>query len=141
MRDGVAEVLLRFAHGDSHRDCQAALPGASEGAVRDDLRSHIHVRVGEDDDGVLRASLTLSPLPLLSSTRIDVARNGVEPTKLMAFTSGWSMSVSTTDFPPFTMFATPGGRPHFSSSSNASFMVSGTRSDGLTMSVFPQAMA
>ena len=71
----IAKSLLRFA--DRHRDGnrQAALSGAAKGAVADDLRGHLHVGVGQNDDVVLRAALALRALPVLTGARIDVPRD------------------------------------------------------------------
>jgi hypothetical protein len=54
--------MARFADGDGQRGGQAALPGAAEGGVGDDARRHLHVGVGQHDDGVLGAALGLHAL-------------------------------------------------------------------------------
>src|SRR5271154_2765680 len=79
--------------------------------------------------------------PLPAERVYTCLATGVEPTKLMARTSGWSHRAFTTSFPPFTIFTTPLGNPVFSSSSMARCMVSGTRSEGFKTNVLPHAMA
>src|SRR5215470_6956388 len=74
--DRVAEGRLRLANRDRDRDCQAALPGAAECAVADDLGCHLHIGIGKDDDWILCAALALGALSLFSSTGVDVARHG-----------------------------------------------------------------
>src|SRR5438477_454852 len=79
--------------------------------------------------------------PLAAERVKTCLATGVEPTKLMARTCGWSQSALTTSRPPLTRFTTPLGRPVFSKSSKARCMDRGTRSDGFRMKVFPHAMA
>src|SRR5262245_58139709 len=57
--DGVAESLLRLADCNGDGNGEAALSGASEGAVADDVGSHGHVGVGKNDDGIFRSTLAL----------------------------------------------------------------------------------
>src|ERR1022692_1401744 len=71
----VTESLLRFSDGYGDRNGEATLAGASERAVADDLRSHGHVGVGENDDVILGSALALATLPLLARARVDVARD------------------------------------------------------------------
>src|SRR6202008_296068 len=42
----------------------------------DDLRGHLHVGIGQNNDWILGAPLTLRTLSLLSRAGIDVARHG-----------------------------------------------------------------
>jgi len=44
--DEIAKHFLRFSNGHCNRDSQAALPGAAERAVADNLRRHFHICVG-----------------------------------------------------------------------------------------------
>jgi hypothetical protein len=69
------EPLCCFINGDEDRRCQAALSRAAERRVRDDLCGHVHVGVGQDDDGVLRSPLTLHPLAVCRRTAVHVARD------------------------------------------------------------------
>ena len=73
--DRIAKSLLRFADGDRDRDGEAALPGATEGAVADDLRGHRHVGVGKNDDVILGAALALRALAVGGGARVDVLRD------------------------------------------------------------------
>ena len=66
---------------------------------------------------------------------------GVEPTKLTARTSGWVSRRSTATLSPLTTLSTPGGKPASSNSSATNRGAEGSRSDGLSTKVFPQAMA
>src|SRR6266851_493580 len=73
--DGLTECLLRFTHGDRHRNSQATLSSTAECTVTDDLGCHVHVCVRQDDDVVLGATLALHALAMFSTARIDVSRN------------------------------------------------------------------
>ena len=66
---------------------------------------------------------------------------GVEPTKLTAFTRGSCSSVSTASLSPFTTFSTPGGRPASSASCAMNSALLGSRSEGFSTKVLPQATA
>ena len=66
---------------------------------------------------------------------------GVEPTKLIACTSGWSSSASTVTLSPWMTLNTPSGRPACFSSLACSRDADGSRSDGLRMKVLPHASA
>ena len=66
---------------------------------------------------------------------------GVEPTKLSAFTSGCSRRRSTATLSPLTTFRTPGGKPASWNSSATNIGADGSRSDGFSTNVFPQATA
>ena len=74
--DGVPEPVVRFAHRDGDGDGEAALAGASEGAVADDARGHVDVGVRQDDDVVLGAGLALHALAVRRGRRVDVAGDG-----------------------------------------------------------------
>src|SRR5471032_3463074 len=66
---------------------------------------------------------------------------GVEPTKLTACTRGSINSVSTASLSPLTTLSTPGGKPASSARRAISKVDEGSRSDGLSTKVLPQAMA
>ena len=66
---------------------------------------------------------------------------GVEPTKLMAWTRGWSSRASTAILSPCTTLNTPSGRPASFSSRASSTDRDGSRSEGFMTKVLPQAMA
>ncbi|MCY1414621.1 hypothetical protein D9M71_300760 [compost metagenome] len=66
---------------------------------------------------------------------------GVEPTKLTAWMSGWARIASTASLSPLTTLNTPAGRPASSSSSARNSAADGSRSDGLSTKVLPQARA
>ena len=72
--DRIAKRFLGIAHGNRNGNCQAALAGAPERAIGDDLRGHLHIRVRKNDDVVLRSSLALCTLPVRSGTRVNIAR-------------------------------------------------------------------
>jgi hypothetical protein len=63
------------------------------------------------------------------------------PTKLTALMSGWSRMPSTQSLSPWTTFRIPGGRPASIISSAKRTGTDGSRSEGLRMNAFPQAMA
>ena len=65
----------------------------------------------------------------------------VEPTKLMALTSGCASSRSTAILSPCRTVNTPSGTPAFCISSAINKLAEGSFSDGLRMKVLPQAMA
>ena len=69
------ERLRRLGDGDDDRRRQAALAGAAERRVGDDLRRHVHVGVGQDDDRVLGAALALHALAVGGRAAVDVARH------------------------------------------------------------------
>src|ERR1700759_800497 len=66
---------------------------------------------------------------------------GVEPTNDSAATSGWSISASTATLSPFTTLNTPSGKPASFSNSARRSEADGSRSDGLSTKVLPQASA
>ena len=66
---------------------------------------------------------------------------GVEPTKLIACTSGLVSSSSTATLSPWTTLKTPSGNPAFLKRSATSIDADGSRSDGFRMNVLPQTMA
>src|SRR5665213_2794465 len=66
---------------------------------------------------------------------------GVEPTKLTAATCGCSSSASTAALSPCTTLKTPGGKPASAKSSAISTLAEGSRSDGFSTKVLPQAIA
>src|SRR6267143_3838490 len=72
VRDGVTKSFLRFANRDGNGNREAALARAAEGAVADDLCSQLHIRVGQDDDVVLRAALALNALAAGRSARVHM---------------------------------------------------------------------
>src|SRR4029077_4773699 len=65
----------------------------------------------------------------------------VEPTKLIASTSGCASSASTACLSPLTTLNTPGGNPASSSNSAMRYPADGSRSDGFSTKVLPQASA
>src|SRR3984893_12896886 len=65
----------------------------------------------------------------------------VEPTKLTAATSGWCSNASTASLSPLTTLKTPGGRPASVSNSAILRPGDGSRSDGFSTKVLPQASA
>ena len=76
VRDGVAKGLLRFADGDRHGNGKTALPGTAKRAVADDLGCQVHVGVRQDNDMVLRATLTLHALAAGGRTRVHMLGYG-----------------------------------------------------------------
>ena len=66
---------------------------------------------------------------------------GVEPTNETAFTSGWTSSASTASLSPWTTLNTPSGSPASRSSSAIRSDSDGTRSEGFSTKVLPQAIA
>ena len=66
---------------------------------------------------------------------------GLEPTKVMAATSGCSMIRSTDAGSPRTTLNTPSGRPARVNNSATRSKADGFRSLGLATTVFPQAIA
>src|SRR5574343_619169 len=66
---------------------------------------------------------------------------GVDPTKLMALTRGSVRRVSTASLSPLTTFSTPGGKPASSANWAMYKALDGSRSDGLSTKVLPQATA
>src|SRR6202049_501843 len=73
--DRVAECLLRFADRDRDRDRKAALSRTPKGTVADDLRSHWHVGVGENDDVILGSALTLRAFAIRCCACVNVFRH------------------------------------------------------------------
>ncbi len=65
----------------------------------------------------------------------------MEPTKEIAFTSGWVSSASTATLFPWTTLNTPSGRPASFHSSAMKLAELGSFSLGLTITVLPAAMA
>src|SRR6266436_1682085 len=65
----------------------------------------------------------------------------VEPTELTAETSGCCSSASTASLSPLTTLKTPGGRPASVKSSAMRKPGEGSRSDGFSTKVLPQASA
>src|SRR5450432_550364 len=72
--DGITKRLLRLADHDRGRDRETALSRAAERAVADNLRGHLHVGVGQDDDVIFGSALALAALALLAGARVDVTR-------------------------------------------------------------------
>ncbi len=66
---------------------------------------------------------------------------GVEPTKLIAFTRPSCSSVSTASRSPLTTLSTPGGSPASAASRAIYSAAEGTRSEGFSTKVLPQATA
>ena len=62
MSDGIAERFLCVADGDGNAHGEAALAGAAERAVADDLRGEFHVGIGKNDDVIFCAALALHAL-------------------------------------------------------------------------------
>ena len=87
----------------------AALAGAAGERVDDAAHGQRLVRVGRDDQVVLRAAEAERALAERRRAHVDGARRGVEPTKPTARTSGWSTSASTVARSPCTTEKTPGG--------------------------------
>ncbi len=73
--DRVAKRFLRFAHRHRNRDGEATLSRASESAVGNNLCSHRHVGVRQDDDVILRAPLALGALAIRARASVNVPRN------------------------------------------------------------------
>ena len=116
-------------------------PSAAKRAVADDLRGQFHVRIGQNDDVILRAALALHALAAGRGARVNVLGDGSRADE----TDGAHLRMVAKRIhdvrPPLTRFTTPLGKPVFSRSSKARRIESGTRSDGFRMKVFPQAMA
>ena len=72
MGDGVAEILLRFANRDGNGNRQAALARAAKRTVADNLGRQLHVRIGENNDVILRTALALHALAAGRGPGIDV---------------------------------------------------------------------
>ena len=66
---------------------------------------------------------------------------GVEPTKLIACTSGLSSKASTVVLSPWTTLNTPSGKPACFNNFACSKDADGSRSDGFKMNVLPHASA
>src|SRR5450830_1285885 len=66
---------------------------------------------------------------------------GVEPTKLIACTTGWSSKASTVTLSPCTTLNTPSGKPASFNNFACSSEAEGSRSDGFNTKVLPQAIA
>src|SRR6185312_9618332 len=66
---------------------------------------------------------------------------GVEPTKLIALTSGCSSSASTAILSPCTTLNTPSGNPACLSQSASSSDADGSRSEGFSTKQLPHAIA
>ena len=67
---------MRFANGDGNGNREAALARATKCAVADDLRGKLHVRIGKDDDVILRAALALHAFAAGCGTRVNVLGDG-----------------------------------------------------------------
>ena len=82
MRDAIAKGFLRFANRNRDGNSKAALAGAAKGAVADDLRGEFHVRIGQNDDVILRTALALHAFAACGGTRVDVLcnRSGADKT-------------------------------------------------------------
>src|SRR5215467_13280348 len=65
----------------------------------------------------------------------------VEPTKLTAAMPGWWRIASTASLSPLTTLKTPGGRPASVNNSAIRMPADGSRSDGFSTNVLPQASA
>src|SRR4029077_8911575 len=76
VRDGVAKSFLRFANREGDRNRKAALARAAKRAITDDLCSQLHVGVGQNNDVVFCATLTLHALAAGSGARVNMFRNG-----------------------------------------------------------------
>src|SRR5258708_5282532 len=74
--NGIAEGFLGFADGDSNGNGKAALAGATKRAVADDLRGEFHVRVGQYDDMIFCATLTLHAFAAGSGSCVNMPGNG-----------------------------------------------------------------
>src|SRR2546425_5534106 len=72
MSDGIAEIFLRFANGDGNGNRQAALARAAKRTVTDNLGRQLHVRIGENNDVILRTTLALHALAAGRGPGIDV---------------------------------------------------------------------
>ncbi|MCY1505450.1 hypothetical protein D9M68_396670 [compost metagenome] len=66
---------------------------------------------------------------------------GVDPTKLTAWMSGWARMASTASLSPLTTLNTPAGSPASSSNWARNSAAEGSRSDGFSTKVLPQARA
>src|SRR5579871_5176889 len=65
----------------------------------------------------------------------------VEPTKLTAAIPGWARIASTATLSPLTTLNTPGGNPASLNNSAMRIPADGSRSEGLSTKVLPQASA
>mmetsp|Transcript_28350 Transcript_28350/g.92588 ORF Transcript_28350/g.92588 Transcript_28350/m.92588 type:complete len:315 (-) Transcript_28350:127-1071(-) len=87
--------------------------------------------------------------PMLDCTRFPFAEPRAktwrppasDPTKEMAWMSGWSQMPFTTSCVPCTTFSTPGGKPASSAISASIIAAPGSRSDGFSTCVFPHVTA
>ncbi len=73
--DGIAEGFLGFADRDSHGNSKAALARATKRAVANDLRGEFHVRVGQYDDVIFCATLTLHAFAAGSGSCVNMPGN------------------------------------------------------------------
>src|SRR5262249_1227292 len=74
--DRIRKHPAGITDGDRDRRCKAALSGATEGGVCDDLRGHIHLRVREDDHRVLCSTLRLRALSVRRRLAVHVPGDG-----------------------------------------------------------------
>jgi hypothetical protein len=64
-----------FSHGNCGGNCQAALAGAPEGTVTDDLGTHFEIGVRHDDNIIFRTTLALDPLAVGSALGVHISGN------------------------------------------------------------------
>src|SRR5581483_8902994 len=76
MSDRIAEPLLSVTYSHGHRDGETTLPGASEGAVRNDFRRCFAIGVGHDHHVIFGAALALHALAARRTARVNILRHG-----------------------------------------------------------------
>ncbi len=74
--NGIAEPVFRFADGDGDADGEAALAGASEGRVGNDLGGGFLVGIGQDHDVIFCAALALHAFAACRAARVHVFCDG-----------------------------------------------------------------
>jgi len=141
MRDGIAEGFLSFADGDSDGNRKAALPGAAKRAIADDLGGEFHVRVGQYDDMIFCATLTLHAFAAGSGSCVNMPGNGRRADKADGTDLGMVAEGIDHFFPAVDEVHDTFRQVSLFQSSKARCMERGTRSDGFRMKVFPHAMA
>ena len=119
--DRLTKCLLRVAYRHRHRNREAPLSRTSKSAVGNNLRRHPHVRVGQHDHMILRASLALRALAIRCrrghkcSLRNRSRSHEADRPHLRMIDAAYRPPPS----PPFTRLTTPFGKPVFSINSKA----------------------
>ena len=70
--NGIPKRALRLIDDDGDRNGQATLSSATESAVGNDLSGHAHIRVGQDDDVILRSPLALCSLAVCPRAGVNI---------------------------------------------------------------------